>query len=134
LLGHGGVVHHLRRPAPRAVLRDRPRAAVLLRAVARRAAGAARGEQERERAEEPRDGRQGLHHLVEHAVARSLRGVQQARERLMDRRGFLGALTAGALSPLAGPRAVVQSRFRTRAILLGTAGGAAPQRSAGAPA
>ncbi|HKB12111.1 MAG TPA: hypothetical protein VKD69_15720 [Vicinamibacterales bacterium] len=52
----------------------------------------------------------------------------------MNRRAFLATLPATALAARFTRRASAQSRYRTRAILLGTAGGPSPKRGRSAPA
>jgi ribonuclease BN (tRNA processing enzyme) len=52
----------------------------------------------------------------------------------MDRRAVLGLLPACALSAWPGTRVAAQTAHRTRAILLGTAGGPSPKRGRAAPA
>src|SRR4051812_29995895 len=52
----------------------------------------------------------------------------------MQRRAFLRRLSAGAVAAAGAPQAVAQTGHRTRAILLGTAGGPTPKRGRAAPA
>jgi ribonuclease BN (tRNA processing enzyme) len=52
----------------------------------------------------------------------------------MERRVFLGLLSASALPAWTETRAAAQTAHRTRAILLGTAGGPTPKRGRAAPA
>jgi hypothetical protein len=62
------------------------------------------------------------------------RAGQSGRAVGPTRRDFLQLLSAGALAARGGPAFAAQSAFRTRVILLGTAGGPFPKRGRSAPA